>query len=93
MKNAFVKIENNVVVLKSLTPENGLTEVPGDVVCGQIQTANGFINPSPTPKSLAELMRAEMPTVQEQLDALFVGGKAASDMKMKIDSIKEKFKS
>lgn len=88
---AFVKIENNVVVQKSYSASAGFIEAPDDVVCGQIQTANGFINPPPIPKTPDELMRAEMPTVQEQLDALLAGGKAASDMKTKIDAIKAKF--
>lgn len=35
---------------------------------------------------------SEMPSLQEQIDALFAGGKVASDMKAKIDAIREKFK-
>lgn len=42
----------------------------------------------------AEVIRIELqlPPLQDQIDAIFSGGKTASDMKAKIDAIKEKFK-
>ena len=87
---AFVKIENGIVIQKSCSHNDGFIEVSDDVVCGQIQQGTAFVNQPPTPMTAEQLIQMEMPTVQDQLDALFAGGAEMATMKNKIAAIKEK---
>lgn len=39
-----------------------------------------------------EFQQSQLPPLQDQIDALFIGGKTAEDMKAKINAIKGKLK-
>lgn len=55
---AYAKIENNVVVFKTVKEEKSLTKIPDSVCCGMIRNADGtFSNPPVSSEILMGMVR------------------------------------
>lgn len=91
MRQAIV---HDGVVVNIIVGEGGGVMLPedSDVGIGHIYSGGIFTAPEPPPEPPEVSMRREMPSFQEQLDALFAGGKATTDMKARIDAVKIKYK-
>jgi hypothetical protein len=64
----YAKIEKGIVVQVQPNNDIGFIEVTDDVVCGQLQEGDTFVNPPVIPKTYDEERAEAYPPWQEQMD-------------------------
>lgn len=63
----YAKLKDNIVIQIQPNKERGFVEVPDDVICGMIKTADGFIIPEVV-KTIEEIQQEIINKVQTIID-------------------------